>query len=373
MLAFAPASIRRFAGLLLGGLVATSAWGQTPDPAATSAKGLMVFQTDFGVKDGAVSEMKGVACGVDPNLKLYDLTHEIPAFNIWEASYRLWQTAPYWPTGTVFVSVVDPGVGTNRKSVVAHTKTGQYVVTPDNGTLTMVAEKMGIDAMREIDETKNRRAGSEASYTFHGRDVYAYTGARLAAGVISFDGVGPELDPAKIVKIPYERATLARARVDIPTEPNGVRGSIPVLDPQYGNVWTNIDHTLFEQLRSTPRQGNPAETAVGRIPADETVGRTAPKPGDRFEVTIVHLGEPYLASRAKGEPYSGPLGKQVFHGTMPYANSFGEVPVGQPLLYLNSLLQVSFALNQGNFAEANHVGSGPEWWVSVQRLTDDAK
>src|SRR5580704_9539574 len=89
---------------------------------------IVVFQSDFGLKDGAVSEMKGVAMGVSPELKLYDLTHEIPAFNIWEAAYRLQQSVPYWPAGTVFVSVVDPGVGTSRKSVVLKTKTGQYIV-----------------------------------------------------------------------------------------------------------------------------------------------------------------------------------------------------------------------------------------------------
>jgi S-adenosylmethionine hydrolase len=70
----------------------------------------------------------------------FDLTHEIPPYNIWEAAYRLRQTVPYWPAGTVFVSVVDPGVGTERKSVVLKTRTGQYIVTPDNGTLTLVAE-----------------------------------------------------------------------------------------------------------------------------------------------------------------------------------------------------------------------------------------
>ncbi len=200
-----PANTSRLLFFVL--LLAGPTFGQTPAPAPV--KGVVVYQTDFGVKDGAVSEMKGVACGVDPNLKLYDLTHEIPAFNIWEASYRLWQTAPYWPAGTVFVSVVDPGVGTARKSVVAHTKDGKYIVTPDNGTLTLLAEKVGLDAVREIDETKNRRAGSEASYTFHGRDVYSYTAARLAAGVIGFDGVGPEMDPAKVVQgSPHEQAVL---------------------------------------------------------------------------------------------------------------------------------------------------------------------
>ena len=93
--------------------------------------GIVVFQSDFGLKDGAVSAMKGVALGVAPTLKLFDLTHEIPAYNIWEAAYRLHQTVPYYPKGTVFVSVCDPGVGTERHSVVMLTKSGHYIVTPD--------------------------------------------------------------------------------------------------------------------------------------------------------------------------------------------------------------------------------------------------
>src|ERR1700750_2213984 len=110
---------------------------------------IVVFQSDFGVKDGAVSAMKGVAMGVSTDLKLYDLTHEIPAFNIWEASYRLEQTVRYWPAGTVFVSVVDPGVGTTRKSVVLKTKSGHYIVTPNNGTLTLIAASLGIAELRQ--------------------------------------------------------------------------------------------------------------------------------------------------------------------------------------------------------------------------------
>src|SRR6476659_9263446 len=113
---------------------------------------MVVFQSDFGLKDGAVSAMKGVALGVSSDLKLYDLTHEIPAYNIWEAAYRLEQTVPYWPAGTVFVSVVDPGVGTNRKSVVLKTKSGHFIVTPDNGTLTLIAQSLGIEEVRQIDE-----------------------------------------------------------------------------------------------------------------------------------------------------------------------------------------------------------------------------
>src|SRR5690625_3500790 len=116
----------------------------------------LVIQTDFGLSDGAVSAMYGVAFSVDPNLKIYDLTHDIPQYNIWEGSYRLYQTITYWPEETVFVSVVDPGVGTDRLSVVIKTVDNQYIVTPDNGTLTHVKENIGIVAIREIDETINR-------------------------------------------------------------------------------------------------------------------------------------------------------------------------------------------------------------------------
>src|SRR5580693_10610671 len=199
---------------------------------------IVVYQSDFGLKDGAVSEMKGVAMGVSPELKLYDLTHEIPAYNIWEAAYRLQQTVPYWPVGTVFVSVVDPGVGTSRKSVVLKTKTGQFIVTPDNGTLTLLAESLGIDQIREIDESVNRRQDSKKSYTFHGRDVYAFTAARLAAGVITYEQVGPLL-PKRVVSIPYQKATLKGKTLE---------GTIAILDIQYGNVWTNITDSLFSKL-----------------------------------------------------------------------------------------------------------------------------
>ena len=161
----------------------------------------LVFQSDFGLVDGAVSAMEGVALQVDPELKLYHLTHDITPYNIFEGSYRLFQTVNYWPEGTVFVSVVDPGVGTNRKSVVAKTKTGHYIVTPDNGTLTHLNKYLGIVELREIEESINRRKNTELSYTFHGRDVYAYTGARLAAGVITYEEVGKELPLSDIVEL----------------------------------------------------------------------------------------------------------------------------------------------------------------------------
>ncbi|WP_301098207.1 S-adenosyl-l-methionine hydroxide adenosyltransferase family protein [Otariodibacter sp.] len=279
-------------------------------------KNALVLQTDFSLQDGAVSAMQGVAFGVDRDLKMFNLTHEIPPYNIWEASYRLFQTATYWPKGTVFVSVVDPGVGTDRKSVVLKTKTGHYFVTPDNGTLTLVAENLGIDSIREIDETKNRLPGSEKSYTFHGRDVYAYTGARLASGTISFEEVGNELPP-QVITIDYQKPVL---------EEGTLKGNIPVLDIQYGNIWTNISDSLLEQSDI--------------------------KPDTRVCVEI---------SQKVGEQT-----KVLYSGAMPYKSSFGEVEEGRPLMYLNSLLNVSFALNMDNFAEKYKIESGADWSASVK-------
>ena len=152
----------------------------------------LVFQSDFGLVDGAVAAMYGVALDVDKDLRIFNLTHDITPYNIWEASYRLYQSVEYWPEGTVFVSVVDPGVGSSRKSVVAKTTTGQYIVTPDNGTLTHINKYIGVVSVREIDESRHRRSNTEYSYTFHGRDVYANTGAKLAAGVIDFEDVGKD-------------------------------------------------------------------------------------------------------------------------------------------------------------------------------------
>ena len=163
----------------------------------------LVYQTDFGLVDGAVSAMYGVAYCVDPGLRIHDLTHDIRPYNIWEASYRLIQTINYWPQGTVFVSVVDPGVGSDRKSVVVKTRNGRYIVTPDNGTLTHLYYFVGIDAVREIDETVNRYKGTEEVSVFHGRDLFGYTAARLASGIIDFEGVGPEYPVEEIVEQLY--------------------------------------------------------------------------------------------------------------------------------------------------------------------------
>ena len=168
----------------------------------------LILQSDFGYADGAVSAMYGVAECVSDQIRVYDLTHDIPQYDIWEASYRLIQTVTYWPEGSVFVSVVDPGVGSTRRSIVVRTTGGQYVVTPDNGTLTHIKRMIGISEARVIDESINRLPGSGESYTFHGRDIYAYTGARLASGIITFEQVGPQVDVDSVVELPVVPAEL---------------------------------------------------------------------------------------------------------------------------------------------------------------------
>ena len=213
----------------------------------------------------------------------------------------------------MFVSVVDPGVGTERRSVVLKTKSGHFIVTPDNGTLTLIAGSLGIAEIRQIDEVLNRRKNSEKSYTFHGRDVYAYTAARLAAGTISFEQVG-KLLPNEVVKLSCQRAVL---------EGKKIKGTIAILDVQYGNIWTNIPATLFNQLNI--------------------------KVGEQIDVVI----------------YQNKLKK--YQATLPYVETFGGVAKGKPLAYLNSLLQLSFALNMGNFSSAYEIYSGSEWIVEITK------
>ena len=217
---------------------------------ARDTNGMVVLETDFGLKDGAVAAMKGVALGVDRGLILHDLSHDIPPFDIWAGAYQLDITMPYWPKGTVFVAVIDPGVGTERGAVVARTGTGQYVVGPDNGLLTLVAEHYGIEAVRRIDEAKHRLPGSEKSYTFHGRDVFSYTAAKLAGGVITFEEVGPVL-PGDVHRLAYTKAAFTDGTAS---------GMVPSLDVNFGNVWTNIDRETFAGLGlEAGRQGGGAD------------------------------------------------------------------------------------------------------------------
>jgi len=277
-------------------------------------EGCLVLQSDFGISDGAVSAMHGVANSVKRGLPIFDLTHQIPQFNIWEASYRLLQTINYWPDHTVFVSIVDPGVGSDRKSVVVKTENNQYIVTPDNGTLTHVNKYIGVQEIREIDENVNRLPKSGESHTFHGRDVYAFTGARLASGIITFEQVGPKLPLSSIVELPLKEPAL----VD-----HSALGIIDIIDRPFGNLWTNLSREQFLQLHGTY--------------------------GDSFDVAI------------------SANGRTVFEGTLTFGKSFAACEIGQPLLYINSLDNVGIAYNKRSFAETFGIAAGTDWEVRIQK------
>ncbi len=277
---------------------------------------ILVLMSDFGLVERFVASMKGVALSVDPEIKLHDLTHDIEPYDIWQASQTLAGTISYWPQGTVFVSVVDPGVGTARKSVVVKTKSGHYVVSPDNGSLTHISEAFGIAAVREIDERVNRRPGSAGAHTFHGRDVYAFTGARLAAGVISFEQVGPELPP-QVTLLSYPEARIKGQ--------NTIVGTVTKIERPFGNIVTNIPAQLFAEFGLDAEELPPVH------------------------IEISHEGE------------------IAFSGTMPYVRSFGHVPQGSPLLYLDSVGLVGLALNTGSFGDKFHIKSGPQWQIKLEK------
>jgi S-adenosylmethionine hydrolase len=280
-------------------------------PAHMEAEGPLVLQSDFGIEDASVAAMKGIAAKVSGSLNVHDLTHEIPQFNIWEAANRLKEAASFWPAGTVFVSVVDPGVGSGERSVVLKTRSGHYFVTPDNGTLTFVAEQLGIEELRQIDLSDNRVTGSSEFSTFHGRDLYAHVGANLASGHMFFQQVGRRLPP-EIVELKHVKCNVS----------DGVaHGSIPVLDKRFGNVWTNIPLKLFGKLGIAA--GEPVSVKISR------------------------------------------RGTVIFEHTMVFSRSFSEVPVGDPLVFVNNLGEIALATNRGNFAETHGIEAGTEWSVEM--------
>lgn len=273
---------------------------------------LLVFQSDFGLDDAAISAMEGVSFTVCKDLNIRHLTHNIPQYNTFDASYRLFQAINYWPEGTVFVSIVDPGVGTSRKSVVAKTKTGQYIVTPDNGTLTHIGKFIGIDEVREINEAVNRLKNSEKSYTFHGRDVYAYTAAKLAAGIISFEEVGPKVDDyCSLPLYGYYKIE------------NGIEGQVDILDVRYGSLWTSIPYKAFKECGF--------------------------EFGDRLLVEIYNNE------------------KKVYSGIMSYCKSFADVSINESLVYMNSTNHMAVAINQNSFAKVYGIGVGKGWIIKLTK------
>jgi S-adenosyl-L-methionine hydrolase (adenosine-forming) len=283
--------LRIMGALALLGLLA----GASPQAAhaETKPKPLIVFMTDFGTLDDAVAICKGVIKGIAPEAEIIDLTHEVTPFSISEGARLLSRTSQYYPRGTIFLTVIDPGVGTSRRSIVVETKRGQYFVLPDNGLVTQVVDRDGIAGIREITNPNWLLAGSSSS-TFHGRDVYSPVAAHLAHGE-DWTQVGPAR--AEVTRLDVPRAVI---------DAGGIKGQVVALDGPFGNLVTNIEGEDFRKLGY--RVGDTVRVAVGSA---------------EFR--------------------------------LPFAATFGAVAAGQSLLFIDSRGLVSLAVNQGNFAKQNGI------------------
>ncbi|MFT8338578.1 SAM hydrolase/SAM-dependent halogenase family protein [Schleiferilactobacillus harbinensis] len=273
----------------------------------------LVLQTDFGLMDGSVSAMYGIAYSVGPQLAVHDLTHNIPPYDIFSASYRLYQTVRFWPESTVFVSVVDPGVSNDQQPIAVETMDNKFIVTPDNGTITHLAHYQGLRAARLIQTpTSQALAAFNAEHTYRGRELYTYIGAARASGQLRFEAVGPLTTPDQLVRL---------ALAPVTTGPDQVTGAVDITDPRFGSVWTNIPVTAFNKL--------------------------GVKTGDTVKVSINYHDQ------------------LRYQNTMRYTRSFASVVVGEPLVYVNSLLNLGIAINQASFADLYHIQAGIDWVVTM--------
>jgi len=254
---------------------------------------VIVFMTDFGTANDAVAICRAVMIGIAPDTRIMDITHQVTPFSIEEGARFLAGVSPYYPAGTVFVGVIDPGVGTNRRVVVVKSKKEQYFVVPDNGLVSPVIDRDGLDSAREITNT-SWMIGDGISSTFHGRDIFSPVGAHLAAGW-DYTLVGPEVQ--QLVRLTPRTASVTD---------KGIEGDIIGLDDPFGSLITDI-------------------------------------PGDEFKKLGYVLGDRVTVQ----------LNKKPF--AAPYTKTFMDVPVGDPLLYVDSRGRIALALNERNFSVVNKI------------------
>jgi S-adenosylmethionine hydrolase len=250
----------------------------------------IVFMTDFGVVDDSVAICRGVMYSIVPEVRIVDLTHEVTPFSIPDGARFLYGATPYYPAGTVFVVVIDPGVGSTRKAIVAKSKRGQFFVLPDNGLLTLIEQRDGIEAVREV-TNPDWMIGTKLSSTFHGRDIFSPVGAHVARGD-DWTKVGPEMPVASLVRL-----ELKAGRVD----DRGATAEIIATDGPFGNLVTNLAADDF--LKLGYQRGQEVPVRIG---------------GREMKIKFVR--------------------------------TFSDVPLGQPLLYIDSRGRFAIAVDQGNFA-----------------------
>ena len=263
--------------------------------------------TDFGVLDDSVALCRGVMYSIMPEVRIVDLTHEVTPFSILDGARFLYGATPYFPAGTVFVVVIDPTVGSTRKAIVARSKRGQYFVLPDNGLLTLVEERDGIEAVREITNPA-WMIGTKLSSTFHGRDIFSPVGAHMARGD-DWTKVGPEMAVKDLVRLELKAAAL---------DERGLGATVIATDGPFGNLVTNVDAEDFLKLGYERGQSVPV--------------------------------------RVGGKPM-----------VIEFVRTFSDVGFKQPLVYSDSRGKVALAVNQGSFAEVYGVKPPAELFVPKVR------
>lgn len=263
----------------------------------------IVFMTDFGVVDDSVALCKGVMYSIMPDVRIVDLTHEVTPYSILDGARYLYGATPYFPAGTVFVVVIDPGVGSMRKAIVARSKRGQYFVLPDNGLLTLIEQRDGIEAVRVITNPE-WMIGPRLSSTFHGRDIFSPVGAHMARGD-DWKTVGPEMPVKDMVRLQLKIATI---------DAQGLKGTVIATDGPYGNLVTNVDAEDFFKLGY-----------------------------ERGQEIPISIG-----------------GKQM---KIKFVKTFSDVPLGDPLLYIDSRGRLAMAVNQKSFAETYGVKPPEEFEI----------
>jgi S-adenosylmethionine hydrolase len=266
---------------------------ERPQKPAGADRPTIVFMTDFGTANDAVAICRAVIIRIAPDARLMDITHQVTPFSIEEGARFLAGVTPYYPSGTIFLVVVDPGVGTSRKAVIAKSKTGQFFVLPDNGLLTPIEDRDGIEGVREVTNAE-WMIGAGISSTFHGRDIFSPAAAHLATGA-DWTMAGPEVK--QLVRLAPHTATV---------DAKGITGQVIALDDPFGSLITDVQGDDFKKL--------------GYVLGDK--------------ITVQLEGKPF---------------------PMPYSKTFMDVPVGRPLLYVDSRGRIGFAVNQRDFSKLNKV------------------
>jgi len=272
-------------------------------PATLGRRAPIAILTDFGYRDHYVGAMKGVIASIAPSTPLIDITHGIPPQQIVAGAIALRESWRFFPRRTVFLAVVDPGVGTHRLPIAVATRAGARFVGPDNGLLWLAAQAAGVTSIVELTNPRFRLAS--VSTTFHGRDVFAPAAAWLSTGVAA-TAFGPRL--AEMTQLDSSTGLEERSRE--------LRGTVVYVDG-FGNLITNISRTHFERFATRFR-------------------------AHRLSVTIKR------------------------HASITLRKSYGDAPVGAPLATFGSFEMLELAIRDGSAAERYAAGVGARVRLRVE-------